>query len=105
MAVELRFQLGDAGLQGRDLLLEDKVVGLELGAQGVHERAHGWGRRGPIERGDLRRRGYLMHGCSLAHHGCHVKSDALCYRDSGSSGSLNGYVQMYVSKGPVREVE
>ena len=49
MLAEAGLQLGHAGLQRGDLLVEEKVFGLDLGEQGVHERTHGWGCGGPIE--------------------------------------------------------
>lgn len=50
MLGELGFQLSDPHVEGRDLLVEQEVFGLELGAQAMHEGPHGWGRRCPIER-------------------------------------------------------
>ncbi len=46
---EAGLQLGHTALQRGDLLVEETVVGLELGEQGVHERPHGGGCGGPIE--------------------------------------------------------
>ncbi len=50
MLAQAGLQLRHAGLERGDLLVEQEVVGLDLGEQASHEGTHSWGSRGPIER-------------------------------------------------------
>ena len=50
MLAEACLQLHHAGLERCKLLVEQELVGLDLGEQALHEGAHGWRGRRPIER-------------------------------------------------------
>ena len=77
MLGEARLQLSDTGLKRCNLLMQQEVVGLDLGKQGLHERTHGRRCGGPIERRDGRGWTCIVHGGSFADQCRPVKLDVL----------------------------